>query len=165
MSYEQYISRLENESVSDALSSRLGLISRVLERVEEENKWNYRYAENKWTAKQIVQHLIDCERIFSFRAMHIVRKDDNPLFLFDENEYAKEANVTLKSQYDLFKEYECLITATYLMYKNFDENELKRSAAVVGNTINVETMGRIIAGHSLHHMDILEERYLGQKVK
>lgn len=163
MSDEKYISFVEGKSVSGALYDRIGLVTKILEKVKEEQKWNYRYAKDKWTVKQLVQHLIDCERIFSFRAMHIVRKDASPLFLFDENDYAKEADVSLKTQQDLIEEYSFLMKATYLMYKNFNERELKQSAVVEGNTMDVETIGKKITGHSLHHMEILRERYLDKK--
>lgn len=160
MAYEEYISLLGNKTILEALHDRIGMIFSVLKRVDEEQKWDYKYAENKWTVKQVVQHLIDCERIFSFRAMHIARKDEAPLFLFDEDKYAEQADLSLKKWDDLLQEYRSLLESSYWMYKGFDNEILHRSKWIGENEMNVETIGKFMAGHSLHHMQILEERYL-----
>lgn len=158
--YRHYISRFQDKTVQSVLVERINIVKRILEIVSVMDKWSYRYADDKWTLKQMVQHCIDCERIFSYRALHLVREDNHPLFGFDENKYAEKAAAVNKSGEVLIIEYVMLMESIRLMFDGFDEKDLNRKGRIAENKITVEEIGFVIAGHSLHHMDVILERYL-----
>ncbi len=158
--YVNYISRFENKTVQSVLVDRINVVKKILEIVSAMDKWNYRYSDEKWSIKQVIQHCIDCERIFSYRALHLARQDPNPLFGFDENAYAEQAAVIHKSGEALMYEYILLMESIRLMYDGFVEGDLQKTGLIATNQISVEDIGFVIGGHSLHHMDVILDRYL-----
>ncbi|MCC9042761.1 DinB family protein [Myroides sp. M-43] len=160
MGHTDYIKRSEGCKVEEALLVRITVITDVLTRVTEADKWDYAYAEDKWTVKEVVQHLIDCERIFSYRALHIARQDTGILSGFDENQYIDYARGEQKEVNELVEEYVSLMKSIYYEFKGFTTEALALQNQVVHYVISVEEIGRLIYGHSLHHLDILKERYL-----
>lgn len=117
------------------------------------------YAPNKWTVKQIFQHIIDAERVFAYRALRIARNDNIALPGFDENHYVTNANVEQKTIQDLVLEFNTVRLATMLQYLHLGETELRR----VGNCSNVDisvlALGFTMVGHQIHHLKVIEERY------
>ena len=124
------------------------------------DKFYYRYAEGKWTIKDIIQHIIDAERIFSYRALRFARNDKAELPGFEENEYVIEANGNQRSIMELLTELSSVRHATLLLFKSFNEEQLCRIGIASNNPMSVRAIGFVIIGHQNHHQKIFEERYL-----
>ena len=124
------------------------------------NKHDFSYAEGKWTIKDIIQHLIDCERIFSYRALCFARNDKTFLPGFEENDYAIEAKGRNRSLISLLTELSAIRQSTILLFKDFTNQELLRLGTASNNPMSVRAVGFIIIGHQNHHQKIFEERYL-----
>ena len=125
-----------------------------------EQQSNFAYAEGKWSLKILLQHLIDAERIFVYRALRFSRNDQTELAGWDEEDYAKNyflEEISLKS---LLEEFEYLRKSTVLFFENLNENILPRKGIANKNEISVETIGKLIVGHNIHHLNIIKERYL-----
>lgn len=124
------------------------------------DKFDYRYAEGKWTIKDIILHLIDAERIFAYRALRFARNDKTELPGFEENDYVDEANATKRSIQDLLSELALVRHATLAFFKSLSDEELMRKGIASNNTISVRALGFVIIGHQNHHQRVFEERYL-----
>lgn len=125
-----------------------------------ESKGDYTYAEGKWTVKDLLQHMIDTERIMTYRALTFARKDAVVLPGFDENNYAASAAASLRSLTDLQKEYINLRKATDLFLLSLSEEQLQQKGISNGYPLKVNSIAFMIIGHNVHHMRILQERYL-----
>jgi hypothetical protein len=117
------------------------------------------YAPGKWTVKDTIQHLIDCERVFAYRAMRIARTDKTPLPGFDENLYAETSAAKTRLLSDVLAEYDCVRQSSIMLFKSFSDKALLREGTTNGKAVSVLAIGFIIAGHTIHHMNILKERY------
>lgn len=124
------------------------------------DKFDYRYAEGKWTIKDILQHLIDAERIFSYRALRFARNDQTDLPGFEENDYADQANADKRTVMQLLTELSAVRHSTILMFKSFSEKELLRIGTANNNPMSVRALGFVIIGHQNHHQRVFSERYL-----
>lgn len=124
------------------------------------DKFDYRYAEGKWTIKDIIQHLIDTERIFAYRALRFARNDKTKLSGFEENDYVDEANAAKRSIQDLLTELAVVRQATLSLFKSFLNEELLRMGTASNNPISVRALGFVIIGHQNHHQRVFQERYL-----
>ena len=125
-----------------------------------EGKEQYRYAEGKWTIKQLIQHIIDSERVFGYRALTFSRNDANQLPGFDENEYVKHSSANERPYKDLLEELKSVRLSTVLLFKSFEESDLIMTGTASGKTMSVKALGYITSGHLLHHLKIIEDRYL-----
>lgn len=124
------------------------------------DKFDYRYAEGKWTIKDIIQHVIDTERIFAYRALRISRNDITPLPGFEENDYVENSKANERGIQDLLAEFSAVRYSTLFLFKSFSEEQLKRMGTASGTAISVRAIGFIIIGHQKHHQHIFQERYL-----
>nr|WP_314835348.1 DinB family protein [uncultured Flavobacterium sp.] len=124
------------------------------------DKFDYRYAEGKWTIKDIIQHVIDTERIFAYRALRISRNDTTPLPGFEENDYVENTKANKRGIQDLLAEFSAVRYATLFLFKSFSEEQLKRMGTASGTAISVRAIGFIIIGHQKHHQNVFQERYL-----
>lgn len=124
------------------------------------DKFDYRYAEGKWTIKDILQHLIDAERIFAYRALRFARNDRTALAGFEENDYVDEANANKRSIQDLLSELAIVRQATLSLFKSFSTEELMRKGVASDNPMSVRALGFVIIGHQNHHQRVFQERYL-----
>lgn len=124
------------------------------------DKFDYRYAEGKWTIKDIIQHLIDSERVFSYRAMRISRNDATPLPGYDENNFAENTNANARSIQDLLAELSAVRFSTIFLFKSLTEDQLMRIGTVSDNLVSVRALGFVIIGHQKHHQQVFEEKYL-----
>lgn len=117
------------------------------------------YAPGKWTINQMMQHIIDTERIFAYRALRFARRDRSVLPGFDEDEYARIALASHRSLNELIAEWESVRESNKNMFQSFSDDDLHSEGQI--HTINVSTlaMGFIIVGHALHHLTIIKERY------
>ena len=124
------------------------------------DKFDYRYAEGKWTIKDIIQHVIDTERIFAYRALRFSRNDKTPLPSFEESDYADNTDSNKRSIQDLLTEFSAVRHSTLLFYKSLSEEQLKRIGTASNNPISVRALGFVMIGHQKHHQKVFEERYL-----
>ena len=160
--YKNYVKQIEETDLLQAL-----LISghRCLELVHSipEEKADYRYADGKWTIRELLCHIIDAERIFTYRALRFARNDKTPLSGFEENDYAPQANASGRSLQKIAAEMAHLRSATIDLFEGFTPEMLTRKGTANKNELSVIVLGFIIAGHETHHCNILKERYLSDK--
>ncbi|MFT3796673.1 DinB family protein [Flavobacterium sp.] len=157
--YQNYITKAGEVDLIEELEIS---VHRLIHFVREipMDKFDYRYAEGKWTIKDILQHLIDAERIFSYRALRFARKDQTPLASFEEDDYAREANGGRRSIQDLLTEVAVVRQSTLSLFKSFDAETLQRIGTASNNPMSVRALGFVIIGHQNHHQQVFEERYL-----
>lgn len=121
---------------------------------------DHRYAPGKWSVKEVLQHVVDTERIFAYRALCFARNDATPLPGFDENEYAPASQADRRTLPAILQEHDAVRAATVALFEGFDATMAARSGTANGDRISVAALGWTIAGHALHHARILRERYL-----
>lgn len=121
----------------------------------------YRYAENKWTIKEILVHIIDDERIYAYRALCFARNEKTSLPGFEQDDYVLYSNANDRTIEDIMEEYESVRHATITLFKSFDNAALLREGTANENKATVRALGYHIAGHELHHINVIKEKYLG----
>jgi len=160
--YHNYISQVRIDNLMKAFDTYTTEWLDFLKSIPEE-KWDYAYAEGKWTIKELVQHIIDGERIFAYRALRMARKDQTPLPGFEENDYAVNSKAERRTKEDLIEETQLVRKSTIKLFENFDEEQLESEGVASGSSTYVKAIGFIIVGHAKHHQNIMEERYLNKK--
>ena len=123
-------------------------------------KLSYRYAKDKWTIKDILVHIMDDERIYGYRALRFARNDKTELPGFEQDDYVPYAKANERSVENIFDEYATIRNATLSLFKSFCEEDLLRSGVANGHSVSVRALVYHLAGHELHHMKIIRERYL-----
>lgn len=124
-------------------------------------KHNYRYADGKWSIKEVLLHIMDTERIFAYRVLTAVRGDSESLLpMMDENKFAANADVSNRTMQDMLEEFSAVRTATLKLFENMTEEQTKLTANTSGFNTSARAIGYMIIGHALHHMNIIRERYL-----
>ena len=157
--FDKYISLSTSQDIEETLvESHNHLIQVVLPLTEEQML--FKYEENKWSIKDLIQHLIDTERVFAYRAMRFSRNDKTELSGFDENEFAQEAGADSKSKEQLLNEYIAVHKATIMFYNTLPAEAMERKGKAGGNEFSLIQIAHIIAGHIQHHLSVIEERYL-----
>ncbi|MEO8516204.1 MAG: DinB family protein [Flavobacterium sp.] len=155
----------ENGNLLQYMKDNFSKIKTFIQQLPED-KLYYRYAENKWTIKEILVHIIDDERIFAYKALRYGRNDATPLHPFEENNYAKYSYANDRTLDSIFEEYESVRNATITLFQNFPEDAFMRRGGGIdddGSTFNIRTVRALayhIAGHELRHIKIIKERYL-----
>ncbi len=157
--FEGYLRLVNADNVAEAIDKYAVSISDFFKSIPA-NKVNYRYAEGKWNIKEMLQHIIDSERIFAYRALRIARHDKTPLPGFDEKSYAAATNADERSWEGLLHEFEAVRKSTDLLLQNFTKEQLAQSGITNGETNTVTAISFIVFGHILHHINVLKERYL-----
>jgi uncharacterized damage-inducible protein DinB len=157
--YKNYIALATGNNINDVIVNHNRTISKFYSNLPEE-KADYAYAEGKWTIKDLLQHLIDAERIFVYRATRFARKDNQSLLGFEENDYAQNGNAVTRTLQSLKEELSALRKSTNLFLENLNDDQLAQNGAANNNLITVNAIAFIIFGHLLHHKNIIEERYL-----
>lgn len=123
-------------------------------------KSKYRYAPGKWSIAELIQHVIDTERIFAYRMLCIARGEQAPLPGFEENDYARESGADQRSFSDILDEFVTVRTATVSLLKSFTDAQLDRKGISNGKPAYVRSLTFMVAGHEIHHVSIIKERYL-----
>jgi hypothetical protein len=157
--FDGYVARVTETDILAALASQkeelIGLISGV-----GEEKGGYRYAEGKWSIRQVIGHVIDAERVFGYRAVCIARGDQTPLPSFDEGPYAAAAGSDGVPLAELLGEFRSLRESHELMFKHFPREAWTRRGNSAGSPTTPRAIAFIITGHARHHAAVLAERYL-----
>ena len=130
----------------------------ILSSISEEHGL-YRYDVGKWTVNEVIAHMNDTERIMAYRALRFARNDTTELSGFDENLYAEYSNANNRTTGSLVSEFEEIRKSTMSLFESFNEDMLKNEGTANKLTFDVEALGLVVAGHSLHHSNILQERY------
>jgi hypothetical protein len=157
--YENYIPLVNEENILEALSKDLFKTKNMLLEIPFE-KENFAYAENKWTVKEVVNHIIDTERIFAYRALRFARKDSRVNLSFEQDDYVKNAELANRSLKDLVDEFESVRNATISLFKSFTINTLLLKGEVAAGPVTVLALGFALCGHNIHHLNVIKEKYL-----
>lgn len=160
--FEKYIQRyldLVPSKVIEELKNSGKQTLEIYEKLSEEQA-NFAYAEGKWTLKTLLQHLIDTEKVFAYRAMRFSRKDQSLVSGFDEESWADNSYADIRTLKSLIKEYKLTRKLTLMFFRKLPVEAFQLIGIVNGNEIKVETIGRLTIGHNLHHLNIIKERYL-----
>lgn len=121
---------------------------------------DHRYAPEKWSVKEVVGHVIDAERVFGYRALHFARRDPAPLPSMEQNDWAEHSNAATRSLESLAGEFELVRRSHIALFRGFDEQLSKLSGTASGYEFSVRTFPYLMAGHEIHHREVLLERYL-----
>ncbi|HYM92756.1 MAG TPA: DinB family protein [Chitinophagaceae bacterium] len=157
--YHNYINQVPENDLSEAFKNEGPGFIHFIETIPSV-KYDYRYAENKWTLKEVLQHIIDGERIFAYRALRFARKDPTPLPGFDENLFAENSKASNRNWDDLLNEFKSVRASTEFLFNSFDKEQLESSGISNNHSNYVLAFGFVIIGHCLHHKKIIKERYL-----
>ncbi|MDP4150295.1 MAG: DinB family protein [Bacteroidota bacterium] len=141
------------------LEENAKMVRRLILSLPEENLL-FRYARDKWTIKEMLVHLIDDERIYSYRALRFARHDRTELPGFEQDDYVPYSNANARTATSILQEYAAVRQATIALFGSFDEAALLRGGIANGNQVTVRALGYHIAGHELHHLHLLKEKYL-----
>jgi hypothetical protein len=153
-----YISNVTEDDVMAAIELQSSETQKLLSSLDDARA-SYRYAEGKWTIKEVIGHLVDGERIFGYRALAIARGDQQSLPSWDENPYVENAAFDRWTLGDLVEEYALLRRANIVLFRNFPEEAWTRRGIASGREISVRALATVIVGHERHHVKILRERY------
>ncbi len=156
---QRYLDLIPSENWLEELNNSSNQTLEIYQRFSEQQS-NFAYAEGKWSLKTVLQHLIDAERIFVYRALRFSRNDQTELAGWNEEEYADNYFIEAKSLENLIEEFEYLRKCTTLFFKNLNSTILSKTGIANNNEISVDTIGKLIVGHNLHHLNIIKERYL-----
>jgi hypothetical protein len=157
--YEKYISLVPGDNIVTTLSSQIEETLALL-RVLSESQGELRYAPGKWSIKEVIGHLIDAERIFTYRALRMARSDQTPLPGFDENFYVETGNFGDRRIAELADEFHALRKSSVYFFRHLGEEAWARRGVASENEVSVRSIAHIIAGHELHHLGIIRTRYL-----
>ena len=157
--YKSYIDKAPNINNLKGLKQNLKIVTDFYSNLPTE-KHSYAYADGKWTVKDILLHLIDTERIFSYRALRIARKDKTPLAGYEQDDFVAHGHTAQRDLESLLNEYKASRQATIALFESFEDAQLKEVGKASGSSISVRAIGYIITGHENHHNQIIKERYL-----
>jgi len=156
--YKKYIEQVDGDNYLSALKMLQPKTVAFLNSLDAA-KWNYRYATGKWSIKEAMLHVIDTERIMTYRALRIARNDKTPLPGYEQDDYIPYTDAENRSPASIIEEYKAVRGATISMFSNFNDEMLSRVGTASGNPFTPRALGYIIAGHELHHMQIIRQRY------
>lgn len=154
-----YLDLVKENDLFEAFNNQLPVLTALLNSITEE-KAGYAYAPGKWTLKELLQHCIDAERIFDYRALSFARKDTAELPGFEENDYAANSNANERTWQSIKEEFFAVRVATEMLFKSFTPEAMVSSGIANNNTSSVISIGFLNVGHVQHHINIIKERYL-----
>lgn len=157
--YDRYIVRVPEGDLCEMLQAQVGETLTLIRSIPE-TRGTYRYAPDKWSIKDVLGHVIDTERIMSYRALRVGRGDATPLPGFEQNDYVPTGNFDRRTLDDLCQELAAVRAATVHLFRHFDPAALARRGTASGHPVTTRALGYIIAGHERHHLAILREHYL-----
>lgn len=156
--YERYISLVSGEDGLRALQSQIEETAPWLARLPSEIG-SYRYEAGKWTVREVLGHMIDAERVFAYRALRFSRKDATPLPGFEQDDFIREGPYETCTVKDLAEEFSLVRKSTLCLFRNMNQDILNRTGSANGDAMSTRAAAWVIAGHELHHMSILRDRY------
>jgi hypothetical protein len=156
--YDRYISLVPGDDILNTLDQQRRQTMLLLSGRDDEDG-DFRYAPDKWSAKEVLGHVCDTERVFSYRALRIARADATPLEGFEQDDYVRNGPFAKRPLADLVEDFIAVRRATLSLLRNLDEAAWMRRGIANKSEVSVRALAYIIAGHELHHRRILEEKY------
>lgn len=158
----KYFEAAPEDDMLDALSTSTRQFKKLLKKIPKK-KIDFAYAEGKWTIREVLQHIIDAEKVFAFRALWFTRQDVSSLPGFDENSWAVTSKASSRKWKDLVEEFFTVRASNQIFFESLDDDQLKTIGIANSNQMNVGGLGFVCAGHVMHHIRIIKERYLTKK--
>jgi len=156
---EAYVSLVPDGEIVATLSKQLEETLALINSIPEA-RGTFRYAEGKWSIKEVLGHVIDGERVLAYRALRFARGDKTPLSGYEQDDFVKGASFDKRTLSDLANEYEYVRRATIALFASLDESAWSLRGTANGNEMSVRGLAFITAGHERHHIEILQARYL-----
>ncbi len=157
--FQRYFSLVPDGPIAEVLERQIKQTKQLLEGISEEQAL-YRYAEGKWSIKEIILHIIDAERIFTSRALRFSRNDGTELPGFAENDFVPESLADSRDMASLVDEYETVRRSSVSLFGNLTDGQMRRTGKANNTIYSVRAVAGIMLGHELHHLQIIRERYL-----
>jgi len=156
--YHQYVAKVTGNDALNALAMQVGEVAELFDELDEDRSL-YRYADGKWSIREVLGHIVDGERIFGMRAACIARGETQALPGYDQDVYVANARFDERSTASLLGEWYSLRNANIIMFGSFDAAACERVGIANGKPVSCRALAWIIAGHLTHHLNILHERY------
>ncbi|WP_425453233.1 DinB family protein [Cohnella lupini] len=157
--YEQYIGLVPTGNIVEFLADVLKTTSELLSDIPED-RGNYRYAPDKWSLKEVLGHINDNERVMAYRLLRFARGDRTPLAGYDQDEFMKGVSFDSLSLTEIIEDYISVRRSTLTLLRGLSEEAWSRRGIANDNEMSVKALAYIIAGHELHHLNIVKERYI-----
>ncbi len=157
--YGQYIQYLKGEDVLGALEKGVTSVNDLMASLTEE-KLQSAYAEGKWTIKEVLQHIMDTERIFCNRALRFARNDKTELPGYEQDDYVPFSGANERNSMEMLREYNAIRQATITLFQGFSSEMLARVGVASRSNMSVRAIAHVLAGHERHHLQVIKERYL-----
>jgi hypothetical protein len=156
--FSYYIEQVDNQNVIEALTKQKVVVINLYKNLSDAQK-SFKYAEGKWSPQEILGHMIDTERIFGYRVLCIGRGEKQSLPGFDENDYAASAKFAEQSFESLLEQYRLVREGSIALFSSLSEKDASQIGFANGNPVSARALVAMIAGHELHHLKVLSEKY------
>jgi len=156
--YHYYFDLVESNDLISELQKNQAWIADFIKEVPNE-KWDFAYAEGKWTVAEVIRHMIETERIFAYRALRFSRMDSTPNPGFDENAFIHNLQSVSFSKEHLLREFITVREATLSLFESMTPEMLHFNGNANGQSVTAEMLGFMIVGHGIHHANVIKERY------
>ncbi|HEV8428930.1 MAG TPA: DinB family protein [Pyrinomonadaceae bacterium] len=156
--YQKYFDLVPDDNYEELLRQNSDATARFFEGLPSD-KHDYRYAEGKWTIKEVFMHIIDTERVFAYRALAAARGDESPVYRMDEELYARNVDVSKRTIADLVSEFKVVRRGSEYVFENLNDEQSTRSCNIVTHPMSVRAIGYFLIGHVQHHIGVVRERY------
>ena len=160
--YDRYISLVGDGNILATLDAQRRETLLLLS-CRDDKDGDFRYAPGKWSAKEVLGHVCDTERVFSYRALCIARADRTPLASFEQDDYVRNGPFAQRPLSELIEDYIAVRRASLTLFRNLDGQAWQRRGIANQNEVSVRALAYMIAGHEIHHRRILEEKYFSQR--
>lgn len=157
--FEPYIKLVKDENVIRFMEGQILSMQAFLSEIPED-KEDCTYAEGKWTLKEVLGHVIDTERIMSYRALRFARNDNTELPGFNDKNYVQHADFNKRTVYDLAHEFGLVRESNLALFRSLGEEALNRRGVADNKDISVRALIYVIAGHAMHHLNVIRSKYL-----
>lgn len=157
--FKYYIELVNSTDIISAMEKNQKEVLAIYQKLDED-KGDFRYAEGKWTLKELLLHIMDCERIFCYRALRFSRNDKTDLKGFDHDTFVEYTDAENRTVKNLVEEFVALRESTRLLFKNFNAEMLLQKGTANQLEIDVRSLGYMVSGHCTHHLRVIEEKYL-----
>jgi uncharacterized damage-inducible protein DinB len=157
--YQKYFDLIPSGDYENVLAQNTSEAVRFFDTIPPQ-KHDHRYAERKWTIKEVLMHIIDTERVFAYRALAAARGDATPMYRMDEELYASNVDVSSRTMEDLISEFKTVRHGTEILFKNMTDEQSRRLCNVITHPMSARAIGYFMIGHVLHHIGVVRVRYL-----
>ncbi len=156
----KYVDQVAGNDILPALAAQLEEVAALLKPVDERRASEFVYAPGKWTLKQVFGHILDTERVFSYRAMCVARKEPNPLPGFEQEDYVAAGAFNQRTLSSLLEEFRLVRQAAMALLQNLPQEAWMHRGTANKYSVSVRGIAFLVAGHTAHHVKILREKYL-----